>query len=67
MAIVSPRVSSFIERMMRELARRRKRMAFGWSERGAAKMARIIIKRFTATNQWEEYCKKRLRIQGNVI
>jgi hypothetical protein len=65
--IVSPRVSSFIERMMRELARRLKRMAFGWSEPGAAKMARIIIKRFTSANQWEAYWKKRLRIQGNVI
>jgi hypothetical protein len=53
--------------MMRELARRLKRMAFGWSEQGAAKMARIIIKRFTSANQWEAYWKKRLRIQGNVI
>ena len=65
--IVSPRVSSFIERMMRELARRLKRMAFGWSEEGAAKMARIIIKRFTSANQWEAYWKKRLNLQGNVI
>jgi len=65
--IVSPRVSSFIERMMRELARRLKRMAFGWSEEGAAKMARIIIKRFTSSSQWETYWKKRLNIQGNVI
>jgi len=38
-----------------ELARRLKRMAFGWSEEGAAKMARIIIKRFTSANQWEAY------------
>jgi len=65
--IVSPRVSSFIERMMRELARRLKRMAFGWSEEGAAKMARIIIKRFTSANQWETYWKKRLNIHGNVV
>jgi hypothetical protein len=65
--LVNPRVSSFIERMMRELARRLKRMAFGWSEEGAAKMARIIIKRFTSANQWEAYWKKRLRLQGNVI
>jgi hypothetical protein len=65
--IVSPRVSSFIERMMRELARRLKRMAFGWSQEGAARMARIIIKRFTSANQWEAYWKKRLNINGNVI
>jgi hypothetical protein len=65
--IVTPRVSSMIERMMREIARRLKRMAFGWSEEGAAKMARIIIKRFTSAGQWEKYWRDRLRIQGNVM
>jgi hypothetical protein len=65
--IVTPRVSMLIERMMRELARRLKRMAFGWSEEGAAKMARIIIKRFTSADHWEEYWRDRLRIQDNVM
>jgi len=65
--IVTPRVSSMIERMMRELARRLKRMAFGWSEEGAAKMAGIIIKRFTSAGRWEEYWRDRLRIQDNVM
>jgi len=65
--IVTPRVSSMIERMMRELARRLKRMAFGWSQEGAAKMARIIIKRFTSAGQWKKYWRKKLRIQDNVI
>ncbi len=65
--IVGPRASSMIERMMRELARRLKRMAFGWSEEGAARMARIIIKRFTSAGQWEKYWKQRLGIQGNVM
>lgn len=65
--IVGPRASSMIERMMRELARRLKRMAFGWSEEGAARMARIIIKRFTSAGQWEKYWKKKLRIEGNVM
>ena len=65
--IVTPRVSSMIERMMREIARRLKRMAFGWSEEGAAKMARLIIKRFTSASQWEKYWRDRLRIQDNVM
>ena len=65
--IVTPRVSSMIERMMRELARRLKRMAFGWSEQGAAKMARIIIKRFTSAGQWEKYWREKLRIDDNVM
>jgi hypothetical protein len=65
--IVTPRVSMLIERMMREIARRLKRMAFGWSQEGAAKMARIIIKRFTSAGEWEKYWRKRLKINGNVI
>jgi hypothetical protein len=65
--IVGPRASSMIERVMRELARRLKRMAFGWSEEGAAKMARIIIKRFTSAGQWEKFWKNKLKIKGNVV
>jgi hypothetical protein len=65
--LVGPRASSMIERMMREIARRLKRMAFGWSETGAAKMARIIIKRFTSAGQWEKYWEDKLRIKGNVV
>jgi transposase-like protein len=65
--LVSPRVSSMIERMMREIGRRLKRIAFGWSHKGAAQMARIIIKRITSAAQWESYWKKRLKITGNVL
>jgi hypothetical protein len=65
--LVCPRAASMIERMMREIGRRLKKIAFGWSERGAAKMARIIIKRITSAGEWEDYWKKRLRLNGNVV
>lgn len=65
--LISPRASSMIERIMREIGRRLKRIAFGWSERGAAKMARIIIKRITTAGEWQAYWNDRLRIQDNVI
>jgi len=64
--LVMPRASSMIERLMRELGRRLKRIAFGWSERGAAKMARIIIKRITSAREWTAYWHARLRITGKV-
>jgi hypothetical protein len=64
--LVMPRASSMIERLMRELGRRLKRIAFGWSERGAAKMARIIIKRITSAREWTAYRNARLRITGKV-
>jgi hypothetical protein len=42
-------------------------MAFGWSPAGAAKMTRIILKRFASAGEWEKYWRKRLRINGDVI
>jgi hypothetical protein len=65
--LVCPRAASMIERMMREIGRRLKKIAFGWSEKGAAKMARIIIKRITSAAKWDEYWKDRLRLNGNVV
>jgi len=64
--LVCPRAASWIERTMREVARRLKRIAFGWSEKGAAKMARIVIKRFLNKSDWDEYWKNKLRLEGNV-
>lgn len=65
--LVSPRAASWIERVMREVGRRLKRMAFGWSETGAAKMTRIILKRFTDKKGWDNYWKQKLKIQDNVM
>ena len=65
--LVSKRTSSFIERIMREIGRRLKRIAFGWSQNGAAKMARIIIKRITSEHEWKLYWDKRLNIKENVL
>jgi len=65
--LVCPRAASMIERMMREIGRRLKKIAFGWSEKGAAKMARIIIKRITNAGEWEKYWSDRLRLNGNIV
>lgn len=65
--LVSPRVTSMIERMMREIGRRLKRIAFGWSREGAAQMTRIIIKRLTNQGQWDSFWRQRLRITGSVM
>ena len=65
--LVSPRAASLIERLMREIARRLKRLAHGWSPKGAAKMACIILKRFRDATSWDTYWKKKLRLDGKVI
>lgn len=67
LGLISPRASSWIERTMREIARRLKRIAHGWSEAGAAKMTRIVLKRFTNKKAWDDYWKKKMRLEGNVM
>jgi hypothetical protein len=64
--IINPRVSSMVERMMREIGRRIKKIGHGWSPKGAAKMTRIIIKRITSANEWDQYWKDKLRLTGNL-
>jgi hypothetical protein len=64
--LVSPRVNSVLERMMREIGRRLKRIAHGWSEEGAAKMTRIILKRMLSPEDWIDYWQQRLGLDGNV-
>jgi len=65
--LISPRASSMVERVMRELGRRIKKIAYGWSDKGVTKIARIILKRFANAREWEEYWQKRMRCVGNVV
>ena len=65
--LISPRASSMVERIMRELGRRIKKIAYGWSDKGVTKVARIILKRFANATAWEEYWQKRMEIIGNVV
>ena len=64
--LVSPRVSSMIDRMMREIGRRIKKIGHGWSLKGAAQMTRIIIKRITSADEWNQYWNNKLKITGKV-
>jgi len=64
--VVTPRVTSWIERVMREIGRRIKKIGFGWSEAGAAKVTRILLRRLDAEG-WSAYWKKKLRLEGRVL
>ena len=64
--IVTPRVTSKLERLMREINRRIKKFAFNWSEKGAAKMTRLIIKLICSPNDWENYLVQRIKLSGNI-
>jgi transposase-like protein len=64
--LVAPRTNSFLERLMRELGRRLKKIAFGWSEEGAAKMCRIILRRITDPEEWRLWWEEKMGLADNV-
>lgn len=64
--IVTPRVTSKLERLMREINRRIKKFAFNWSEKGAAIITRIIIKLICSPKDWENYWVQRMKLSGNI-
>lgn len=59
--------SSIVERVMRKLGRRIKKIAYEWSDKGVTKIARIILKWFADAGSWEDYWQKRMTIIGNVF
>lgn len=65
--LVSPRASSMIERVMRELGRRIKKIAYGWSDKGVEKIARIILKRHSNPEEWRKYWETRNHPNGKVM
>jgi len=65
--LISPGASSVVERVMRELGRRLKKTACGWSDKGSPKIARIILKRFTNAKAWEDYWQEKMNCAGNVV
>ena len=65
--LMPTRTTSVIERLMRELGRRLKKIAFGWKPKGVEKIAKIILRRITDRQQWEQYWKQRLGLNNNVF
>jgi hypothetical protein len=64
--LVTPATTGYLERLMRELGRRLKKIGFGWTDAGAAQMARILLRRITDPAEWAAYWKQRLRLEGRV-
>jgi len=61
---VSHKASSMVERVMRELRRCLKNIAYGWSDK---KVADIILKHFANANEWEKEWMKRMNVIGDVV
>ena len=65
--ISNPKVTSLVERMMREIKRRIKRIGYRWSEKGAEKMTRLILLQLSSTKQyWETHWQEKMGINANI-
>ncbi len=64
--VVTPRVTSKLERLIREINRRIKKFAFNWSDRGAAIMTKLIIKLICSPKEWDNYWVQRMKLSGNI-
>ena len=67
LGLVCPRASSFIERTMRAIGRRIKKLGYNWKDKGVGKIARIVLKLFATEGEWEEYWRKRMDISQSVM
>ena len=67
LGLVCPRASSFIERTMRAIGRRIKKLGYNWKEEGVGKIARIVLKLFASESEWEDYWRKRMDLNQSVM
>lgn len=63
----NPRVTSLVERIMREIKRRIKRMGYKWSKKGAEKMTRLILLQLSSTKRhWESHWNEKMGIDADI-
>ncbi len=63
--VIAPKTISLLERVFREIGRRLKRIAYGWSDAAVTKLSKMIILKMYRRDKWEQYWKQKLGIEGN--
>ena len=63
--VIAPKTTSLLERVFREIGRRVKRIAWGWSDATVTKLSKMIILKKYSKEKWERYWKQKLGIQGH--
>lgn len=63
--IIAPKTISRLERLFRELGRRLKKIAWGWSDRVATKLSKMIMIKQYKPELWKQYWLKKLGIEGH--
>ena len=41
--------------------------SYSWSDEGATKIAKIILRRFTNAKAWEDYWQNKMNCAGNIV
>lgn len=63
--VIAPKTISLLERIFREIGRRIKRIAWGWSDATVSKLSNMIILKKYSNEKWEKYWKQKLGIEGH--
>ena len=62
--VIAPKTTSLLERVFREIGRRLKRIAWGWSDTAVTNISKMIMIRQYSRDKWEQYWKEKLGIKG---
>jgi hypothetical protein len=63
--VIAPKTTSLLERIFREIGRRIKRIAWGWSDETVSKLSQMIILKKYSKENWKIYWKQKLGIEGH--
>jgi len=62
--VIAPKTTSLLERLFREVGRRLKKIAWGWSDKAVTNISKMIMIRQYSREKWEQYWKEKLGIKG---
>ncbi len=62
--VIAPKTISLLERIFREIGRRMKRIAWGWSDTAVSKLSKMIILKKYSKEKWKQFWKQKLGING---
>ena len=63
--VIAPKTTSMLERIFREIGRRIKRIAWGWSDAAVTKLSKMIILKKYSNEKWKQFWKEKLGIEGH--
>ena len=63
--VIAPKTTSLLERVFREIGRRLKKIAWGWSDKAVVNLSKMIMIRQYSREHWEKFWKEKLGISGH--